>query len=315
MPVPQSKSYAGSRFQVKVDGHPITSFVKSVEGGLYKTESSTDPSGGFHIPVHHLTTRTIEPITMEIGLSGGDWVMKILQKVINDRAYSRISGEILHADINTALRFRQEFSRGLITEIMFPALDAVSKDGLYLKVKIQPEGIEIKNQTEPGAKLVPEKETKQKLFNANAFRLNLELNGKKIACEHVTKIDAITVKLGVKALQRGKYLLPEYIPTKMETSKLSVTMPLHYANDFIDWYRAAVMVETGTKDGTPYEATGSIEYLDPTRTKTLYSINLVGVAPENFTIGKTEGSSNTFKSCKFDLYCSQLKVSPSGLGK
>ena len=34
-----------------------------------------------------------EPITMELGLSGTEWVMGLLAKVINDRNFSRIEGD------------------------------------------------------------------------------------------------------------------------------------------------------------------------------------------------------------------------------
>ena len=112
--------------------------------------------------------------------------------------------------------------------------------------------------------------------------------------------------------------MPEYIPTKLEVSKLGVTLPLHYATDFIEWYKQCVTLEKGTPDansrtkGSHYEASGSIEYLDPSCTKTLYEVSLMGVTPENFTITKTEGSSSNFKMCKFDLYCTQIKVSRAG---
>lgn len=310
-----SKSYATSHFQVKVDGHPITSFVKSVEGGLFKIDSVTEPTGPFHIPVRHISTRTVEPITIDIGLSGTGWIMGVLESIINRREFSRVSGEILHCDADTALRFRQEFMRGLITELTLPGLDANSKDAAFVKLKIQPEDIKFEAFGTAGPKLQPERETAQKLWQSNAFRLSLEINGKKIRCEHVSKIEPITVKVGAKAHQRGKYFLPEYIPTKIDFGKMGVTLPLHYAQDFIEWYRGCVTKEGGesTADGPSYEAHGSIEFLDPSRSRTLYTINLEGVAPENFTIAKTENTAGTYKSCKFDLYCSTYKVSRSGL--
>lgn len=317
-PVP-TQNYAMSRFQVKVDGHPITSYVKSVEGGLIKTESATELVGSYHLPRRHLATRTVEPITMDVGLSGTDWVMGLLEKFINRQDHTRLSGEILHCDVNTALRFRQEFTRALITEIAFPALDAVSKDSAFVKVKLQPESVDYEAFGSAGPKLSPEKETKQKLWNCNAFRINLELNGQDMGCDKATKLEAFTVKLGTKAHQRGVNFLPEYIPTKLEFPKLSMTMPMHYATKMINWYRATSKPTDGSgqKQDTQagYEATGSIEFLDPTRSKTLYTINLEGVAPENWTVPKTDASSTTTKLCKFDMYVHKMKVTKAGLGK
>lgn len=313
MPATAHKTYATSRFQVKIDGHPITSFVKNVEGGLYKVESSTNPTGPYHIPLKHVTTRSVEPISLELGLSGTDWAIGLLERVINNRDFSRLEGEVLHVDANTKLRFRQEFHRALVSEITLPALDATSKESAFVKVKLQPETIDFESLDTPGAKIQPDKDTKQRLWGTNSFRMNLEINGTKINCDHVSKIEAITVKIGTKANQRGKFHLPEIIPTKLDFSKIGVTLPLDCAGDFINWYRNTVTKENGKADGSEYEATGSIEYLNQSRSQTLYSIDLMGVAPENFVITKTEASSSNHKSVKVDLYCTQIKVSKAGL--
>lgn len=315
-PVP-IKNYAMSRFQVKVDGAPITSYVKSVEGGLIKTESATELVGSYHLPKRHLATRTVEPITMDVGLSGTDFVMELLENFINNQKHERLQGEILHCDVNTSLRFRQEFQRALVTEVGFPALDAASKDSAFVKVKLQPEIVDYTAYGSAGPKIQPERETKQKLWNCNAFRFSLELNGQDLGCDQTTKIDAFTVKMGVKAHQRGRNFLPEYIPTKLEFPKLSVTIPMHYATKMINWYRRTTKPTDGAGQladtSAGYEATGSIEFLDPTRSKTLYTINLEGVAPENWTIPKTDASSTTTKLCKFDLYVHKMKVTAAGL--
>lgn len=324
---PPTKNFAMTRFQVKVDGHPIACHVKSVEGGLIKVESATELVGSYHIPKRHLATRTVEPITFDIGMSDADWVIGLLDKVINKRDFTRINGEVLHCDVNTALRFRQEFSRGLVTEIGFPSLDAASKDSAYVKVKIQPESVDWQAYTTPGPKIQPERGTKQKLWNANAFRLSLSLNGKDLMCERTTKIEAFTVKLNTKAHQRGGFFLPEYIPTKLQfPDKISVTLPMHYAGEMINWFRLATSPKDGGNNGSKaggnkadaegYEATGSITFLDPTRTKDLYTIDLFGVAPENWTMTKTDANSTTTKLCKFDLYVHRMEVSKKGqLGK
>ena len=313
MSITQHKSYATTRFQVKMDGHPLTSYVKSVEGGLYKAESSTEPTGPFHIPVRHVSTRTVEPISMELGLSGTEWVMGMLENVINNREHKRFEGEILHADANTALRFRQQFHRAIVTEIVLPALDATSKDSAFVKVKLQPETIDFEGFTTPGPKLQPDTDSRQKLWGANTFRLNLECNGAKICCEQVSKIESITIKIGAKAFPTGKFHLPQYVPTKLDVSKLTVTLPLDCAGDFINWYRNTLTKESARKDGATYEATGSIEFLDQKCQNTLYTIDLMGVGPENMTIAKTEASATGAKTVKVDMYCTQLKVNKSGL--
>jgi hypothetical protein len=309
---PMSKNYATPRFQVVIDGHPLTAFVKSVEGGLLKVDPVTEPSGPTNVPSKHIATRSIDPISIEVGMCGSNWLLQIVESVVNNQTHTRLNGHIHHADANTSARFEQQFTRAMVTEIGFPSMDATSKEFVFLKVKMQPETAKF-SALGVGPKLSSEMYPPQKLWTTSAFRLNLELNGRKIDCERTTKIEAFTLKVGSKVMQTGSAFLPTYMPTKIEIPKLSFTMPLHYATDAINWFRDATARELptladGSSVGGGYEATGSIEFLDPSRTKTLYTINLDGVGPEQFSISKTEASSTNTKTCKFDLYVKQMKM-------
>ncbi|MEZ4401623.1 MAG: hypothetical protein R3B06_16475 [Kofleriaceae bacterium] len=278
-----------------------------------KVDAAKEPTGSFNQPGNHLTTRSIEPINLEIAMTESSGLVSRVHDIINRRQHSRIQGEILHADPDDKIRFVQQFSNALITEVTYPTFDASGKDTVFLKLKIQPETASF--QPAPGSSsIVPTGgRLNQKLWTTSAFRLSLEINGKAFKTDFCTKVEGLSVKIGSKPVQRGFFVLPEFIPTMVTMPKLSFHMPLHYSAELVQWFNDAVHNEhpsmtDGEARNSGYEATGSLEFLDPTRTKTLYEIRLEGVGPEQMGFVKSEGGANTMKSCKFDCYLTNMHV-------
>lgn len=313
------KSYAVARFGLlmELDGGgtiDVTSYVKNIEGGLPKAESTKEQMGNYNQPKHHLATRSVEPITVELGLTQANPIVKVVEDIINKRSHVRVSGHIFHADANHKVRFEQEFKRAIITEIGFPALDATGKDLAMIKLKMQPETASF--DVGGGQDLPMGVMRMQKVWQNNSFRLDLECNGTKYDCDAATKIDALTIQLGAKPVQRGHFLLPEYMHSQVKMPRLSVHVPLFHANSLIGWFRKVANTELGAADpdakvdgsgkSSGYEATGCLTFLDTTTKKELYHITLEGVAPEQMTITKSEGGAATLKTCKFDFYVNNL---------
>ena len=296
-----NKSYAVSRFGVVIDGIDLTSYVKNVEGGLHKVESTKEQTGSYNHPTNHLATRTIEPITLEVGLCKANPVIDIVEKIVNSRQHKRLSGEIFHADANSKSRFEQDFKRAVITEIGFPALDAAGKDLAMLKIKLQPEDASFR--AGDGSSIPMGHEKPQKTWQNNSFRLEIDQQG--AVTTHVTKVEALTIGVTAKAIQRGGFLLPEYMPGQIKMPKLSIHVPLHHAGSLIKWFER-VSAKPTSSDGSGYESTGALTFLDTTTKKDLYTIKFEGIAPEQMTIVKSEGGSATLKTCKFDFYLTTL---------
>ncbi len=299
-----SKSYAVSRFGVVIDGMDLTSYVKNVEGGLHKVESTKEQTGSYNHPTNHLATRTIEPITLEVGLCKANPLLEVIEKVVNQRVHTRMSGEIFHADANSKSRFEQDFKRAIITEIAFPALDAAGKDLAMLKVKLQPEEASFRAGDKSSIPMGSEKP--QKTWQNNSFRLEIDQQG--AVTTHVTKVEALTIGVTAKAIQRGGFLLPEYMPGQIKMPKLSIHVPLHHASSLIKWFERVGASQQAPADGAGYESTGALTFLDTTTKKDLYTIKFEGIAPEQMTIVKSEGGSATLKTCKFDFYVTNLQL-------
>jgi hypothetical protein len=133
-------SYTAGHFEVNIDGHKSTAFVKSVDGGWAKANVADDGHGSQMYKMKHISTVEIDPISIEFGLAGANDMLQWI-KASWSRQFSRRSGEIIHANFNQQPTFSHQFRDALITETTFPTLDGASKDGGYLKVKLQPEWV------------------------------------------------------------------------------------------------------------------------------------------------------------------------------
>ncbi len=303
MPAPTDKNFAAGHFEVVIDGEALTAYVKSVDGGLIKATSTEEAMGAYHIKNRHLATREIDPLTIELGASGGRWALNALNDFLERRIHARHQGQVTHADANLKEQYTYSFKRALITEITFPPkLDAKGKEFALIKVKMQPEEIDF--TLAPGPTISPVPSAKQKQWMTSAFRLTID----GVDTTHCMSIEALTFKMGTKLFKKGGFKLPEYMPTKLEMPKLSFTMPMKFAGSVIEWYRSAIAKE-GSEAATDavYEKNGSIELLDPSHSKTVYEIELFNIGPENFTIMKSEANKAETKICKFDAYITSVK--------
>ncbi|HVV83167.1 MAG TPA: phage tail protein [Kofleriaceae bacterium] len=312
--------FSTGHFKLVIDGKPVTSFIKSVEGGLINAQSVEEPVGQYNIRGRHLGTREVEPIQIEFGMSGSKWALDLVDDFIGQRKHHRLNGEIRHADANMVTQFMYTFSSAVITEVTLPKLDAAGKDSLMCKVKLQPQDVTF--QLGDATKLHPDPIGRQKAWTSCNFRVSFD-NGADAT--YVSSVEAMTIKLGHKVMQLSDMFRPDVLPTKVDMPKLSINVPLMRAGDFVKWYQKSVanQLENGTPDadqlGTGknaggYETSASIEYMDATLSQVLYTVELFGVGMEKFSIMKSEANAGSVKMAKFDFYVTDIKVRANGGG-
>lgn len=300
MPITERRAYSAGHFELTIDNAATPAFVKSVEGGFVKLNSSDVQGGADPVRVKHATTREVEAMTFDIGMSEVNALMLWIAQSWR-REFNRKSGHVIHADQNYRAQLQHNFYDALIEEVTVPALDASSKDALYLKVKIRPERVELVDGDQERLQ-VPHKGT-QKLWQAAAFRLSLD-NG--IDLSKVFKIDSFTIKQGIKPVTAGRWqksTFPELEPTKIDFPDLKIHMTMAHAGGILEWYKMVVL--EGMPE-TEFETNGSIEFLSPDRKKVLGKISLYGVGIKGFSMGKSEANSDQMKRCTFDLYVSHM---------
>jgi hypothetical protein len=306
MTVSQSKSYTAGHFELQIDGHKTTTFLKSVDGGWAKANVIDDPNAGNSGRVKHLSTIEIEPLSFEFGLSGSTHILEWIQGSWN-RKWSRRNGQISHADFNLKQTFEHEFREALITETTFPTLDGSAKEGGYLKCKIQPEYVATKITS--GSQVSSDYSPKQKLWTPSAFRFTIDqFDG----MQYANKIESFTIKQGVKKMFTGSDRFPQIEPTKIEFPNITGTIALGYADKLLKWHNDYIY--SGKKDPAQ-QLSGSIEFLSPDRASTIFAIHLKEVGLLSASIQQATANADQIKRVKFEMFVGSMKLDgPGSLG-
>jgi T4-like virus tail tube protein gp19 len=302
-------SYAGGNFELRVDGHAPTAYVKSIEGGWSRAQLSDAPLGSAAHRSKQITTVEIDPITVEFGLTGAKDMLKWIQGSWNRTDHHRRNGQITYANFDMRTMFEHHFHRAVLTATTFPTLDGASKEGGYLKCKLQPEFVDTMALGTPGPRISSNVSPLQKMWTPAAFRLNIDgVDG----MQYANKIDSFTVTLETQKLYSGGSRFPEIIPTKLTFPNITGTISLRYAEQLLKWHKNYIRTQDGpgTKDKEA-QKWGSIELLSPDRKQTLLRVKLTDVAPVYVGVEPSRANEEQIKRVKFELYVHQMDIEGS----
>jgi hypothetical protein len=303
-------SYSAGHFALDIDGHKSTAFLKSIEGGFVRGGVADDPMASDPEHVKHISTRDVEPVSFEFGLTGANEILQWIKGSWN-KQWTRRNGQITHADFDLKQVYEHHFYEALIMETTFPALDGASKDSGYIKVKFQPETMTLlKSGVGPPIKGrmggADGRGTKQKLWTPAAFRLNIDGMD---SMRYTNKLEAFTIKQGVKKVPTGDDRYAQFEPGKVEFPNLTGTISLAYAAELLAWHEKYV-IKGGKDHGT--QKTGSIEFLSPDRAKVIFRINLSGVGISYAGIQPVTANQDSIKRVKFELFVHGMELDGSG---
>ncbi|MEO6774376.1 MAG: phage tail protein [Kofleriaceae bacterium] len=299
------RASTGGHFELAIDGHPTTAYLKTVDGGYVRAGLMDEAIGPDNHRIKHTSVVSIEPFSIEFGLAGASDVLSWIQQSWR-KEWSRRNGEVRHANFDLYQTFSHQFFDALITETTFPTLDGASKDAAYLKVKIQPERVVTSKSA--GDQIAGNLGAKHKMWMCSGFRLNIDdLQG----IEYTNKIESFTIKQGVKQLYTGAERLPQIEPTKIEFPAITGTIALGYADSILKWYDDAVV--TGRADPS-VQKSGSIEFLSPDRGSVLFRLNLYEVGIGHAQIPQSTANSDQIKRVKFELYVGRMDLDTVTMG-
>ncbi len=294
------RSYTSGHFELAIDGHSKTAYLKSLEGGFVSGAPIEEPMGSENARVKHLSTVDIEPFTFEMAMSGSK---DVLQWISNswDKQYMRRNGQITHADFNLKNQLEHHFTEALIMETTFPTLDGSAKDAAYLKMKVQPELVKMVKGND--ASLSPSPiGTKFKNWTANSFRFAIDGID---SMQYVNKIDSFTIKQGIKKLYTGEGRFPQIEPTKIDFPTLTGTVSGEYAGALWDWHEDYVV--KGKKD-TTQQRTGHIQFLSQDRQTVLFQINLWNVGIHKMGHEASKANAETIKRVQFGFFVERMSL-------
>jgi hypothetical protein len=299
------RTYSAGHFELIIDGHVSTAYLKSVEGGFVRTAPLDEPIGPDLQRIKHSNVVEIEPFSLDCGFAGAGDVLRWLQASWR-KDFNRRNGQITHAGFDLKKTFEHEFFDALITEAAFPTLETTAKEPAFLKLKIQPERIASKKSSSGSVQgtITP----KQKLWNPAAFRFNIDGLDPAIM-KYVSKVEGFTIKQGIKKFYTGNDRFPQIEPTKIDFPNLTCTMPVEFADPIIKWYDDYVV--KGQSD-LKAQKTGSIEYLSPDRKDVLFAINLYEMGIVHGSILPSPANADQIKKYKFELYVGRMDIDGSG---
>lgn len=302
--------FAGQHWALMIGNNPATTaFLKSSSGGMFKAATTPEQSAGYHLQGKHASVRELEPLTLEFGMSGAMWALEKMQKICETpgAAHEPFDGLIMHADSNFVTQYKYEFTGARITEFSLPKLDVKSKELAHCKIKCQPETINFTIAKD--ADLDPAPTAKQKEWQCNAFHTMLTLDGE--ICPQ--SIEALTVKVGSKIHQVGGFQTPTVQTSgKLEMPTVSMVLPLMHpgTNKVLDWFKNTIFNEKGEVETAKYEQDLIISFLDPSRTRTLYTITLIGVGPSACSFVNPTNESTA--AMKFECYVTNIQLETTG---
>jgi hypothetical protein len=303
MTVPSSKSFSAGHFELQIDGHKTSTYLKSVDGGGAKANAIDDPVGADSGRIKHISTVEVEPMSIEFGLSGASQMLEWIQGSWN-RKFGRRSGQISHADFNLNQTFEHWFYDALIMETTFPTLDGAAKESGYLKCKIQPEQV-VMRTTPSGPPLASNYSLKQKMWNPSSFRFTLD---QLDDMQYANKIESFTIKQGVKKMFTGADRFPQIEPTGIQFPNISGTISLGYADKLLQWHHDYIV--KGQKDPKA-QMSGAIEFLTPDRAKTIFRINLYQVGLVSAAVQQATANVDSIKRVKFEMFVGSMKLDDS----
>jgi hypothetical protein len=297
------RSYTAGHFELQLDGHKSTAYLRSIDGGWVRASPVIEPIGPNNEQIKHTSTVEIEPFAIDFGLSGANDVLRWIQQSWR-KDPGRRNGQITHANFDMFKTFEHEFFDALITETTFPTLDGASKDPAYIKIKMQPERVLSKKIG--GDRVTATIGGKQKLWLCSGFRLNIDgLDD----MQYTNRIDTFTIRQGVKKLYTGADRFPQIEPTKIEFPNLTGTIALEYAGQLLKWYDQYVVAGERT---TRAQKTGSLEFLSPDKKTVLFRINLYEVGIHHANVLQSTAGSEQIKRVKFDFYVGRMDIDGAG---
>jgi phage tail-like protein len=302
--MPADRSYVGRYFALVLDQnkkYKAAGLLKTVDGMGIKGELIAQQIGGQPHRVKHINNPAIDPVTAQVGMSMSDDFWQWVANSWNGK-HERRNGSIITYDFKLNPVHEYSFTNALILEHQIPTLDSASKEGAYFTVKFQAEEASHKLNPSGGrASSEAVAPAEQKLWHPSNF--SFTLGGLEADCKFVAKIDSFTLKQNVKPMACGPDWMYQLEPTSLEVPNIAIYLPMAKAENFLKWHEDYVVKGN---NGPEKEKNGAIAFLDPTRTKTLLTIELKRVGMHNCSAEKIDVGQDQIRRLKVELFVEEM---------
>lgn len=288
--------YGADHFILYLDGGPT--ILKNFEGGNVKGEIETADTGSGDLPSKNISALKFEPIVLHAGISMGkglrEWIMGTL-----DQTNLRKSGYVVACSVDCQATAFRHFNNALITEITIPKLDTTRKDNAFFAIKIDPEEITFKDGDK--SVLAGVINTRNKRWLCSNFRMRLG----DLPCTRVSKIDAFTIKQHAMLETSGDFRVSGREITKLEIPNLKISFAEADIKPWAAWFDEFVVKG---QNGQENELSGVIEFLDPSLSEVLGSVDLRQVGIFSLSVEKPEAGVDKISHYVAELYVEKMNI-------
>lgn len=291
------ETFAGGQFALELDGQ----FVDFLKSAAAKTGPEVKiPTG----PEPFVKKHIVSPKYTDITLQMAPPLPKPLHRWIDDTlnmTFTRHDGAIITISSRSKEQSRLQFSRALISEVIFPACDAASRTPGYLTITLAPEFTTL--MTGKGASIRIPPGAKNKTWLPSNFRLRIQ--GLEEACSRVSRVDSLTIKQHLTQEETGQMSAVQREPTKLEFPQLVITVPESHAGPFYAWLKD--FANKGIA-GHNRERPGALDLLAPNRKTVLIRVLFHNLGIISVMQHKREGVVDSIRRVKVEMYCERMTL-------
>lgn len=286
-----------SKISLELEGQPV-GFLTSVEGGNAFAEIVPEAVGPDGIQRKHPGALRFEDLIVGVPLSTDSkplvaWITESFTKPPSAR-----NGAIVYMDFNMMAVKRLEFAGAMLSEITVPTAEAASKNAASLILRITPQSTSLAGSS--GKPALAPLGAKQKNVIAGNFRFNIQ--GFEAACKRIAKVSPLVARR-LKLSAAGEQRLPQSPLGPWDCAPVSIFLPEADAGPFHAWFDKTVV------KGNPEEdRAGLLEWLDPTLTNVLASIQLGGLGIVRYAPEPVKANPENRGLVQVDMYCETLNL-------
>ena len=300
-----ARGYHSGNFILVMDDQFSPDWIFGYEGGHGQGEIVEEKMGPDSVIHKHVSGIKYEDISVTLGTSVSkpfmDWI-KVSFGSGGTSEYLRKGGALVALDPNYLEITRLEFANGLITELNLPALDAASKEGAKLGIKISPEYTRLKKGDGSGKYQPATNQKAQKQWTAANFRVSIP----GLDCTRVSKVEALNFKKEVAEVPLGDMRDPYREPVRTRYSNFVLTMPESHADTFHDWYEDFVI--KGNCGAEKEKDHCIVEYLHTDLKSVVATVTGKQMGIFKYTPDKSDSNAQGIRSVKVEMYCETMEA-------
>jgi hypothetical protein len=274
--------------------------LRQVDGGDAVGIIAVEPADPSLVVRKHIANVKYEDISIVCGAdmtpSFFGWISQMLNRTPVPR-----SGAIVSADATGRTQSQLTFQYALLTEVIFPELDATERQVGRFALKIAPELTRIDEPMLPSMKGA--QTAKEKQFLTSNFRVSIGTIPAE-ATSRVSKVDAIVIKQKISESEPGEIRDPSLLEVEpLDVGNITLAVPERFAQPFLDWHHNFVIQGNNSSESETFL---KIEYLG-VRNDVLFTLYFTGVGIYRASrLGETDKQAN-LRVVQVGLYAERVQ--------